>query len=112
MTFRVELSQRAETDIKGIYPYIRKHGPADPKTWKDGLEQKLSNLEQFPEACSFAPENDYTQQDIRQALYGPFRIIFTVREQTVFVISIRHAAVGFCRTTKLTKSSRLRGDLD
>ncbi|QDV53788.1 type II toxin-antitoxin system RelE/ParE family toxin [Gimesia fumaroli] len=103
MTFRVELSRRAETDIKGIYHYIRKRGPADPNTWKDGLEQKLSNLERFPEACSLAPENDYTQQEIRQALYGSFRIVFTIREQSVFVISIRHAARRFLQNDEIDK---------
>ncbi|MCH9652579.1 MAG: type II toxin-antitoxin system RelE/ParE family toxin [Planctomycetes bacterium] len=103
MTFRVELSRRAETDIKRIYAYIRKHGPADPKTWKDRLKQKLSNLEQFPEACSFAPENEYSRQELRQALYGPFRIIFTTREQTVFVISIRHAARLFLQSDEIDK---------
>ncbi|WP_417391534.1 type II toxin-antitoxin system RelE/ParE family toxin [Gimesia sp.] len=92
MTYRVELSKRAEIDVRKIYAYIRQHGPADPRTWKTGLEIKLSSLEQFPEACGFAPENEFTDQDIRQTLYGPFRIIFTIREPFVFVISIRHAA--------------------
>lgn len=103
MTFRVELSRRAEKDVKHIFSYIRQHGPADPKTWKDGLEQKLSNLEQFPEACSFAPENEYSHQEIRQAIYGPFRIIFTIREQNVFVISIRHAARLFLQSDEIDK---------
>lgn len=92
MTFRVELSQRAEADIKRAYAYIRKQGPADPKSWKTGLEQKLTGLENFPEACGLAPENEFVKAEIRQALYGPFRIVFTIREQIVFVLTVRHAA--------------------
>lgn len=92
MTFRVELSRRAETDIKRAYAYIRKHGPADPNTWKAGLEQKLTGLETFPEACGLAPENEFVKVEVRQALYGPFRIVFTIREQIVFVLTVRHAA--------------------
>lgn len=92
MTFQVELSRRAEADIKGAYAYIRKHGPADPNAWKAGLEQKLTGLETFPEACGLAPENEFVKAEIRQALYGPFRIVFTIREQIVFVLTVRHAA--------------------
>ena len=92
MTYRLELSHRAETDIKSAYSYIRKHGPADPKLWKSGLEQKLTGLETFPEACGLAPENDFVNAEVRQALYGPFRILFTIREQIVFVLTVRHAA--------------------
>lgn len=92
MSYQVELSRQAETDIRKIYAYIREHGPADPRTWKKGLESKLTQLEQFPEACSLAPENDFTSQEIRQTFYGPFRILFTIREQFVFVATVRHAA--------------------
>lgn len=104
MTFHVELSQRAESDLKNIYQYIREHGPADPRAWKNGLEEKLTGLEQFPEACGFAPENDFTQQEIRQALYGPFRIVFTIRAQQVFVICIRHAARQFLKGEDIDKT--------
>ncbi|QDT91475.1 type II toxin-antitoxin system RelE/ParE family toxin [Gimesia algae] len=92
MTFRVELSQRAEADIKSAFAYIRKQGPADPRDWKAGLEQKLAGLETFPEACGLAPENEFVKVEIRQALYGPFRIVFTIREQIVYVLTVRHAA--------------------
>ncbi|QDV21470.1 Plasmid stabilization system protein [Gimesia panareensis] len=92
MSYQVELSRQAETDIRKIYTYIREHGPADPKAWKKGLASKLAHLEQFPEACSLALENDFTPQEIRQTFYGPFRILFTIREPFVFVATVRHAA--------------------
>ena len=58
MTYTVELSARAEADVKQTYNYIREHGPADPNDWKAGLDEKLASLEQFPDWCGFAPEND------------------------------------------------------
>lgn len=98
MRYRVELSARAEADVKEAYDYIASHGPADPDDWKHGLEQKLTTLEHFPEACGFAPENDFSQAEIRQTLHGPFRIVFTIRDQNVYVITVRHGARRFLRT--------------
>jgi hypothetical protein len=43
-----------------------------------------------------APENDEFEEEIRQILYGKrqhrYRILFTIREQTVIVLHIRHGA--------------------
>ena len=44
MRYKVELSSQAEEDIREIYWYIRKHGPADPDRWKAGLAGKFASL--------------------------------------------------------------------
>ena len=54
----VELSARAEADIRESYDHIREHGPANPDLWKAGLNGKLGSLETMPERCGLAPEND------------------------------------------------------
>ena len=46
--------------------------------------------------CPLAPENDEFEEEIRELLYGKrqhrYRILFTIREQAVVVLHIRHGA--------------------
>ena len=82
----------AEQDIKQAYSYIAEHGPADPDSWKSDLEQKLASLESFPHRCSIAPESNHVDATIRQAVFVNFRILFSVDEQIVNVLAVRHGA--------------------
>ena len=101
MTHEVELSSQAEQDLREIYLYIQEHGPAHPEDWLEGLEKKLVSLKAFPEGCSIAPENDFVEKVIRQTLFGVFRILFTIRAQKVYVITVRHSARKFMTKDEL-----------
>jgi plasmid stabilization system protein ParE len=92
MTYRIELSDRAVRDICNAHDYIRKHGPANPDVWVGELQRKLASLERLPEACGFAPENDFAAVELRQMFHGPFRIVFTIRGTVVYVVTVRHGA--------------------
>lgn len=104
MQYKVELSEQAEADIREIYRYIRERGPANPDRWKAGLAEKFASLERSPEVCGLAPEDEFTQATIRQRLYGPFRILFIIRENAVYVLTVRHGARGFLGTHELPES--------
>ncbi|WP_414582712.1 type II toxin-antitoxin system RelE/ParE family toxin [Scytonema sp. PCC 10023] len=47
-----------------------------------------------PRRCALAAENDALTEEIRQLIYGKsrnkYRILFTIREDTVFVLHVRH----------------------
>jgi plasmid stabilization system protein ParE len=63
------------------------------------LLKALRSLAEHPQRCSLAPENEVFEEEIRQLLYGKrqnvSRILFTIREQTVYILHIRHAARPF-----------------
>jgi toxin ParE1/3/4 len=101
MTYRVELSERAVADVRDAYDYIDEHGPADPDQWKVGLDKVLTSLETFPEACGLAHENRGARETIRQAFYGRYRVLFTIRDSVVHIITIRHGARQFIRPDDL-----------
>ncbi len=50
----------------------------------------------MPARCPLAPENDEFEEEIRELLYGKrqhrYRILFTIRGETVIVLHIRHGA--------------------
>lgn len=92
MAYRVELSRRAERDIEEAFAYIHSRAPLNAIRWRKGLEKRLHALETNPEAFGFAPENKTARADVRQLLYGRYRILYTVCEKTVFLITFRHGA--------------------
>lgn len=95
MEYQVELSRRAESDIEEAFLYIQERAPRNAVLWRDGLEAKLRVLERMPESFALAPENQDTTIEVRQLLYGRYRILYTVRGLTVFVLTVRHGARQF-----------------
>jgi plasmid stabilization system protein ParE len=92
MAYRIELSYRAERDIEEAFEYIHARAPLNAIRWRHGVEQRLLALERNPEGFGFAPENRDTRVAVRQLLYGQYRILYTIREKIVFVLTVRHGA--------------------
>jgi len=63
--------------------------------------EAIQSLESFPYGRALAPENDYFAPEIRQHVYGrglnAYRILFTVQEDVVSVLYIRHGAQDVLR---------------
>lgn len=92
MNFKVEFTYQAETDADIAYDWIFKKSPTNAYNWFEGLLQAIDNLHYLPERCPIAPESEEVGQEIRQLLYGKFRILFSIESQTVFVLHVRHGA--------------------
>lgn len=64
--------------------------------WHDGILDAILTLKQNPARCPVARESSHTKEETRVLLYGnkqhAYRIFFTLRAQTVVVMSVRHAA--------------------
>ena len=88
---KVEITALAEADLEEIYLRIREDSPGRAADWRKGLVRAAETLDLFPERCPLAPENG-PELEIRQLIYGVYRILFTVAKDTVFVLHIRHGA--------------------
>ena len=96
MTFRVEVTDQAEAEAEEAYLWILERAPEAAVRWWNGLDAAILSLEEMPARCPLAPENDEFEEEIRELLYGKrqhrYRILFTISEQTVVVLHIRHGA--------------------
>ena len=101
MAYRIELSRRAQQDVEEAFLHIQADAPGNARRWRHALERKLRVLERLPEAFGFAPENYDAKADVRQILFGRYRILYTVRESTVFVLTVRHGARLFLSTSEV-----------
>ena len=95
MAFRVETSARAKRDLDKILKWLLAQQAGDAGIhWFQGLRDALASLSNSPRRCGIAPENEVFSFEVRQLLYGNkphiYRILFTVEEDIVTVLHIRH----------------------
>ena len=62
--------------------------------WLHGIEVAIDSLQDMPLRCALATESSSFDVPIRQLLYGrsrrKFRILFTVQDDLVTVLYVRH----------------------
>ena len=62
-------------------------------------------LARFPDGCSYALENEVVDFEVRQKLYGDYRILFTIEGDNVTVLTVRHAARLPVKADELDRAS-------
>lgn len=94
MAYRVELSPSTVDDIRTIAEYIARDSIESANQWRQQLFALLDRLALMPGSCSLAPENEYCEIEVRQLIFGQYRVLFTVQENTslVYVLTVRHGA--------------------
>jgi plasmid stabilization system protein ParE len=97
MTYRVIIEPSADRGIREAYRWIADHpSPAAAEKWLRALEKTILTLRTLPHRCPVAAENDKFPEEIRELLHGKrphrYRIIFTIRQNAVHVIYVRHGA--------------------
>jgi plasmid stabilization system protein ParE len=90
--FKILVSAPADAEIAVIYHYIREDSPANATKWRDGLLTAAEMLRMFPGRCALAPENGPFEFEIRQLLYGNYRVLFTIQAEAVVILHVRHGA--------------------
>jgi plasmid stabilization system protein ParE len=95
MTFRVETTAAAEQDADAILDWLLSQHAGDTGIrWFLALQDAIASLAEFPKRCPLAPESTVFQFEVRHLLYGHpphvYRILFTIENQTVYVLHIRH----------------------
>jgi plasmid stabilization system protein ParE len=90
--YQVKPTRRALADADEAFTWLYKEAPEAALRWYDGLLDALKSLNQNPLRWGLARENPYFDDEIRQLLYGRYRVLFTVKGKTVFVLRVRHGA--------------------
>ncbi len=92
MKYRVEISPSALADALAAYDYIAIDAPTVAERWYDGLLAMVDSMGEMPRRFAKAREHGLVKGDLRQAIYRPYRIIFTIEKATVRIHAIRHVA--------------------
>jgi plasmid stabilization system protein ParE len=96
MAFQVRITKTAKAEIDTVYSWLRQRNSVYADKWFRELMDTIATLQEKPLRCTLAPENDALTEEIRQLIYGKsrnkYRILFAIREDTVFVLHVRHSS--------------------
>ena len=73
--YRILIQPPAADDLDAAYRWIARDSPRRAEAWLDGVVDAIQTLSSFPRRCPLAPEDDAFDVEIRQLLYGDFRIL-------------------------------------
>lgn len=95
--YEVVLSPEAREDINDSLQWLSEHAPEKMEEWFAALELSIHSLAELPERCNLAPENGkWGDEELRQLLFtdypSKYRIIFTIADDEVRILHIRHGA--------------------
>ena len=98
MTYRIYLQPRAERGLVEASRFIHEasSSAAIALRWVTNLRAKLDSLGVNPERCPVDPDSGAYGREVRVLLFGrrtgTYRILFTIEEGSVHVLTVRHSA--------------------
>jgi plasmid stabilization system protein ParE len=92
MSYTVEMTPTADTELRQSFMYIHGRSPRNAVRWLRGIHKAIDALEDFPNRCGIAPESEHLGERLRHYLFESHRIIFFVDEPggVVRILRIRH----------------------
>ena len=92
MKWRVVFTPGAERDARDALDYIAARSPLHAERWFARLRTAINRLQTLPTRCPRAPEAALFAEEIRQVVFGSYRILYVIRKRTVVIVHIRHGA--------------------
>lgn len=88
--YQVLLTEDAQKDIEGIHQFLAESdSPAAADRVLDRLVEVAESLTAFPERGAFPRELEVVgMRDFRQVFFKPYRVIYRIRERSVFIYLI------------------------
>lgn len=81
-------SPLALVQAEEISCYIAEDNPSAAEKWLAGLFEEVERLADYPESGRHVPE--LRRPEIREIVYGEYRIIYRIRTVTVAILTVRH----------------------
>ena len=98
MTYHVFIQPRAEREIQMAALWIlgQSKSRATALRWARNLRTKIATLRTSPQPCPIDPDSQVYGEEVRVLLPGKrggvHRVLFTIRGDTVHVLTVRHSA--------------------
>ena len=94
---RIRWTNQALADLEAIRNFIARDAPSVAQVFVDNVFEAVKRLEVFPRSGRIVPE--IGQEDIREILFGSYRIVYVVGEEDVNILTVFHASRPFRPST-------------
>jgi len=97
MKYRVITQPPAGQDIRSSLIWGRDHwGVEQARKWAQGIRKAIASLSTFPERYPLAPQLEQQElgSEVRQMVFQRYRILFTIKGDSVHVLHVRGSFTG------------------
>lgn len=95
----IRWSLTAGEDLREIEEYIARDSPVYAVRTVDRIVESVERLEMFPLSGRMVPE--FEREDLREVIFGSYRIVYLVQEVTVTILRVVHGARDIIRLAQL-----------
>ena len=104
MKFTIRSTRTARREFDEIFDYIKSRSRPGADAWANAFEEALFRLEQNADGCPLAEESAYFEFEVHEAIFKTrrgmrYRILFTIRGNTVTILHIRGPGQDFVDPT-------------
>jgi len=98
MSYRVLVTEKAQRDLESACAWwAQNRSREQAQRWYAGIAAAIRSLAEAPERYPRAQESESAAIELRQVHYGlghrpTHRAVFTIRENTVVILRVRHLA--------------------
>jgi len=90
--YRLVYTQSAITELHDVHQFIHADSPHNAATWRAKLVSAAETLRSSPRRCALAPESSFSSDEARQLIFGNYRVVFTIDDDCIVILHIRHTA--------------------
>jgi plasmid stabilization system protein ParE len=100
LSYTVIIQSRAQAEFESQVAYLHDRSPKGAEAWALEFKITINQLEDDPLRFGLAPESDAFSEEVRQVQFrtrkgNPYRILFTVIQAKVFVLTVRGLGQDF-----------------
>lgn len=86
---RIQWSPLAVDRISEIADYIAQGDPLAAEKWTRSLFDRVKQVKDFSKSGRYVPE--INRKDIRELIYGNYRIIYRTDKKVISILTVRHS---------------------
>ncbi len=90
MAFKIKWSPRAAANFEDICNYIGRDSEHYAALFAKKVNAIIKAIPQFPKVGRIVPE--FRDENLRERIYGNYRIVYRLKEELVEIVTICHAA--------------------
>jgi plasmid stabilization system protein ParE len=90
MTYQLVLTREAQVDAIEICYWLSETSVEFVLRWYADFEDAVDSLQTFPLRCPLARDSQVERRDVRQLLFGQYRLLFAVEGNVVTVLNVFH----------------------